>query len=203
MKGCRPLTDQEVVLIGKTFAGKYSARDRSLFLLGTYSGFRISELLSIRLGDVIQGGKILDRITVHRRNMKKKVASRTVLLKPLAREALIVWIGEMEANGHTAPATFLFRSRKGENRPISRVQAYRIIKTACDANEMTGKLGTHSMRKTFANKVYCHFKKELADGKPVDPFRMTSKALSHQNINSTDQYLSFLTEDIDEAIMAI
>ncbi|MCA9449252.1 MAG: tyrosine-type recombinase/integrase, partial [Candidatus Omnitrophica bacterium] len=174
-----------------------------LFILGVYSGFRISELLSIRIGDLIKNGQVLDRVTVARRNMKKKVSSRTVLLKPVAKEAVVEWIEELKSNGNSAPNTFLFRSRKGENRPISRVQAYRVIREACDANDLTGTIGTHSMRKSFANKVYTHFKKELAAGKPVDPFRMTSKALGHKNINSTDQYLSFLEEEIDEAIMAI
>ena len=149
MKGCRPLTDEEVTLIARSFGGKYAYRDRALFLLGTYSGFRVSELLSIRLGDVVHNGQILDRVTVHRRNMKKKVSGRTVLLKPLAKEALSLWIDELKADSHTAPDTFLFRSRKGDNRPISRVQAYRLIKEACDANEMTGNLGTHSMRKSL------------------------------------------------------
>ncbi len=203
MKGCRPLTDEEVALITSTFSGRYASRDKALFVLGTYSGFRVSELLSIRVGDVIQNGQVLDRMTVRRRNMKKKIAGRTVLLKPTAKKAVVEWIEELKAAGHTDPDTFLFRSRKGENRPISRIQAYRLIREACDANDLTGTLGTHSMRKTFANKVYSYFKGELAAGKPVDAFRLTSKALGHRNINSTDQYLSFLEEEIDEAILAI
>lgn len=190
-------------MIAATFGGRYAVRDKALFVLGTYSGFRISELLSIHVGDVIKNGQVLDRVTVARKNMKKKVSGRTVLIKPIAKEAVVAWIEELEASGHSKPDTYLFRSRKGDNRPISRVQAYRVIREACDTNEMTGKLGTHSLRKTFANKVYSHFKQELAAGKPVDPFRMTSKALGHKNINSTDQYLSFLEEEIDEAILAI
>jgi len=203
MKGCRPLTDEEIELIAASFGGMYAARDKALFLLGIYSGFRVSELLSLRLGDVVQGDQILDRITVQRRHMKNKTCGRTVLLKPLTKESLSTWIDELKAEGHTGPDTFLFRSRKGGNSPITRVQAYRLLKEAYATNEMMGKLGTHSMRKTFANKVYSHFKRELAEGKPVDLFRMTSKALGHRNINSTDQYLSFLEEEIDEAILAI
>ena len=50
MKGCRPLTDTEVELMQAGFGGRYATRDRALFLLGVESGFRISELLSLRMG---------------------------------------------------------------------------------------------------------------------------------------------------------
>jgi integrase len=59
MNGCRPLTDAEVELVRKTFAGRYAARDRCLFILGIETGFRISELLSVRLGDVWRHGSAL------------------------------------------------------------------------------------------------------------------------------------------------
>ncbi len=58
------------------------------------------------------------------------------------------------------------------------------------------------MRKTFAAKVYQRLSQRRAAGEPVDPFRLTSKALGHKNLNSTDAYLSFLEEDIDDAILA-
>ena len=90
--------------------------------------------------------------------------------------------------------TFVFQSRKGSNRPISRVQAYRILQQAYYANDMTGTLGTHSMRKTFADRVYEKLNHDL--------FK-TQKALGHRNINSTIQYLSFKQEEIDAAILSI
>jgi integrase len=52
MKGCRPLTEAEVALVRQSFGGRYARRDRALFLLGVKSGFRISELLALRVGDV-------------------------------------------------------------------------------------------------------------------------------------------------------
>ena len=79
MKGCRPLTDREVLGILRVLRGRYAARDRALVLLGIKSGFRISELLSLRLGDVVQHGDVVKRVTVRRRNMKGKISGRTVL----------------------------------------------------------------------------------------------------------------------------
>ena len=54
MAGCRPLTDAEVQVVEQTFV---NARDRALFVLGVYTGFRISELLSLRRGDVTDAGR--------------------------------------------------------------------------------------------------------------------------------------------------
>ncbi len=202
MKGCMPLTDEEVEEIANSFTGIYFSRDRAWFILGCRTGFRISEILSLQLGDVYQCGRLVDRVTVQRRNMKKKTESRTVLLHPMAKEALRVWIKELLNYGFSDSGTYLFRSKRG-NAPISRSHAWRILKRAVKANDITGKTGTHSMRKTFANNVYNHFLAEMNQGKAVDPLRMTGKALGHRNINNTDKYLSFLESDIEEAILAI
>jgi integrase len=78
MKGCRPLTEPEVEILQQSVGGVYAAWDRALFLLGVKSGFRISELLSLQLGDVWQHGRLVERVTVQRRHMKKKLEGRTV-----------------------------------------------------------------------------------------------------------------------------
>lgn len=194
MKGCRPLTDEETRRVVESFQGRFEKRDRALFLLGVKSGFRISEILSLRLRDLIANDRILDRVSVERRNMKRKREGRTVLLHPEAKAALADWIDELLASGIDQDETFIFRSRNGHNRPIGRVQAYRILEAAFEANGMTGKLGTHSMRKTFANKVYENLGGDLVK---------TQQALGHRSINSTVAYISFRQAEIDQAILAI
>jgi integrase len=99
MKGCRPLTEEEVLLAQRSFGGVYAARDKALFLLGVKSGFRISELLSLRVGDVSQHGRLVDRVTVPRRAMKGKQESRTVLLHPDAKAALAAWLLTLRYRG--------------------------------------------------------------------------------------------------------
>ncbi|MBI4423546.1 MAG: tyrosine-type recombinase/integrase [Elusimicrobia bacterium] len=193
MKGCRPLEAAEIETVLASFAGEYAPRDRALFLLGVRSGFRISELLSLTIGDVLQAGRLVERVAVRRRNMKKKIEGRAVVLHPQARAALEAWVRELQAEGHAAPETFVFRSRKGENSPIGRVQAWRILNTRFAAAGMVGKLGTHSMRKTFAARVYERLGRDLL---------RTAAALGHRNINSTVQYLSFCEADIDAAVLA-
>jgi site-specific recombinase XerD len=194
MKGCRPLTQAEVVLVQQSFGGSYADRDKALFLLGVTSGFRISELLSLRVGDVWQHGRLVDRVTVPRRHMKGKQDSRTVLLHPDAKAALATWLLTLRQRWGSTPQSFVFRSRKGPNRAISPVQAWRILHEAVTTNELSGKVGTHAMRKTFAERIYERSGHDLI---------ATQHALGHKHVNSTQAYLSFREEDLDALILAM
>jgi site-specific recombinase XerD len=194
MKGCRPLTDPEVAIVARSFGGTYATRDRALFLVGVKTGFRISELLSLTIGDVYQHGQVVARVTVKRAHMKRKVEGRTLVLHPDAQAAIQAWLSELTAAGALLPSRYLFASRKGVNRPICRETANQILHSAFVTNELSGKLGTHSMRKTFANNVYAKLGHDLVK---------TQRAMGHQNINSTVSYLSFCEDDIDQAILAI
>ena len=61
MRGCRPPTEPEVEAALACLEGENGARDRALFLLGVRSGFRISEILSLRVRDVVQAGRVGSR----------------------------------------------------------------------------------------------------------------------------------------------
>ena len=188
------MTDEEVAAVVAAFGGPYAARDRALFLLGVKSGFRISELLSLRLLDVMRAGRLLDRVSVARRHMKKKVEGRTVLLHPEARAALETWVEQLRAGGYMTSDAFVFQSRKGRNAALSRVQAYRILQIAYERAGVEGQTGTHSMRKTFANNMHQKLGRDLLK---------TQRALGHRNINSTVSYLSFEQAEIDAAILEL
>jgi integrase len=122
MRGCRPLDEQEVQNVASSFGGRFALRDRALFLLGVKPGFRISELLSLRVGDVVRNGKLVELVTVSRRHMKKKLEGRTVILNAAARDALALWIADLQEDGAIRD-TPVFRSRKGDDRPIDRKHA--------------------------------------------------------------------------------
>lgn len=194
MKGCRSLTDQEADSIMKSFGGQYAARDRAIFALGRFTGERISAILRLKVGDVVQGGRVADAVTYRRANRKGKVEGRTVKIHPEAKAALAEWLDQSARESAMLTADdYVFQSRKGRG-PISRIQYHRILKEAVQVNELTGKIATHSMRKTFADRVYESLGRDI--------FR-TQKALGHKNINSTVQYLSFKEADIEAAIMGM
>ena len=56
MKGTRPLDNTEIRLVSACFDGTFEHRNRGLFMRGVSTGGRISELLSLQIGDVCQNG---------------------------------------------------------------------------------------------------------------------------------------------------
>jgi integrase len=52
---------------------------------------------------------------------------------------------------------YLFKSQKGNNKPISRVQAYRILNNASEKIGLK-EIGTHTLRKTFGYWHYQQYK---------------------------------------------
>jgi len=165
-------------------AGSNGPRNACLFTVGLMTGFRVSELLSIQVEDVLQCGRIVDAVHVRRSNMKGKGEGRTVKLNAKAKEALASWVEERGVVDGP-----LFCSTAGKR--ISRVQVWRIFNRAFEAIEMTGTLGTHCMRKTFASRMY--------DGLGGDLINL-QKALGHKWITSTSQYLSFKEDEINDAL---
>jgi integrase len=194
MKGCRALTDSEVALVSQSFGGTYATRDRALFVLGVKSGFRISELLSLTVGDVWQHGQFLDRVAVRRRHMKGKHQGRSVPLHPAAKAALAAWLMDLQAMGEIAPDTPLFPSRKGVSRPLQRQQAHHILQEAYQTNGLTGMIGCHGMRKTFGQKVYAATGHDL---------RATQHAMGHKSPASTAAYLAVDEQAVDAVILAL
>jgi len=148
--------------------------------------------------DVIFEGVVVGRVTVEKRNTKGSAESRSVELLGTARESLLTWIQEgLWQRGYISPETYLFQSEYGVNRPITARHALRVLSRNYEQCRITGKLGTHSMRKTYAKFLYEDLQERRANGEAVDPLPITSKGLGHKSLNSTMSYLSFMTEDVD------
>jgi site-specific recombinase XerD len=187
MKGCRPLTKPESELVIATLkCGTNGTRNACFFTVGLMTGFRVSELLSLDVSDVFQFDRIVDTVSVKRSSMKGKGEGRTVKLNSKAKAALAVWIEELGGEDGGIPL-FCSTARKR----ISRVQVWRIFNRAFKSINMTGKLGTHCMRKTFADRMH-----DLLDG----DLKQLQGALGHKWITSTSQYLSFKEEKINDAL---
>ena len=184
------MTREEAELISATFSGKYELRNRALFILGCKTGFRISELLKLTIGHVIQNGKQVSRITVTKTKNKKP---RSVAFHPEAQAAVMEWIQQLESWGITKASNPLFISQKG-TKAMTRIQAYRIIKDAAEANELDGTVATHSMRKTLGMRAW-----EFTDGN----IYKVAEVLGHSNVNSTRHYLDIDQTEIDDIILSI
>lgn len=182
--GCLPLTTEQfeeiLEILGKT---NLYERNQALFILGIFTGFRISELLSLKVTDINE-----KFVTVKKANMKGKTESRTIPL----HEAVKPFLNKILAG--KSSDDFLFPSQKGNNKAITSVQAFRILQDAFNQAGLEGKYATHSMRKTFAMKIW-----EKSEGNLI----IVQKALGHRNINSTQAYLSTVADNVNELILSL
>ena len=184
MSGCRAINDAEIELVKAELT---EPRDYCLFILGIRTGFRISELLKINVPDVVDAkGRVYDRVTVSWRWIKEK-RSREVLLHPDAQEAIRrLMFGRINATGP------LFKSRNGEMKPLSRFRAYKILKDAFGRAGLRGALATHTLRKTFAQKMYENLGRDIL---------ATRDAIGHRQLDSTLKYISTSVDRIRAAIL--
>jgi len=174
MTTMRALSEAEFDAAMSKFKGTNSLRDRALLVLGVKSGFRISELLSLRWEQLCPGGQWTSRILVSKDHMKGRKKSRSVALNRLAQRHLAEYRASLDI---VDDASLVF--------PFSRFQAWRIIKT------VTGQ-GTHCMRKTFAHRVYSYSSFNIV---------LVKDALGHSRITTTQRYLSSSQSEIDRAVM--
>lgn len=191
MIGCRPLSRVELRKVVAAAGGAHAARNKALIIFGATTGLRISELLSITVGQVVSNGVLRRSCSVRRMYMKGKVSSRSVRIAAAAAPYLLDLIHALEDQMIVDDDTFLFQSRASGNRAISRVQAFRILR---DLFARLGldlpSSGTHTLRKTYAAEMF--------DALDKNVFALMH-ALGHRSPASTVAYLSFDETTTDHA----
>jgi integrase len=131
-------------------------RDICLFSLGINSGLRVSDLLKLIVGDVVDAaGKPCERIALREQKTGK---SKTFPISTTAAKTIKEYLGTRKGCGADEP---LFLSRKSKGH-LQRVQAYKIVNDAARAVGITESIGTHTLRKTFGYWAY-------KEGKDVTP----------------------------------
>jgi len=91
MQGCPALSPKELKFALSKLTGRHALRNRALVTLGVRSGLRISELLSLKVGQVWDGKKTVSRFYVSRQATKGKDAGACIVLHPDAARALTRW----------------------------------------------------------------------------------------------------------------
>lgn len=197
----RPFSTAEIPLLESHLLAHGRYRDRMLIIAGTQVGYRITELLTWTVGQVLGAdGNVVREVTVTRALLKggtgahkRSVRSRRVVLNERARGVIRDYIASL---GYVPPADqFLFRSRSGANRPISRTQAHRILKDLCeDCGIDATRISTHSLRKSFVRAVY--------DASGHDLVR-TQRIVQHRSPLTTARYLESTQSELDELVLGL
>ena len=193
MKGTRPLDNDEIRLVSVCFDGTFEARNRGLFMLGVSTGGRISELLSLQIRDVYQNGRAVTDLLFDKSVVKGGEVSRAVPVNSDGRRAidsLIAWHRERYKDTEAGfRPLFPSRNGRGEKR-MSRRTAHDVLKNAFEAAGLNGHLATHSLRKSFAQRLY---------DRTGDIFAV-QEMLGHKNVSTTQKYLGVNYANVREAL---
>lgn len=146
MNFVQPIRDVEKIREVRTFLASKSMRNELLFCFGIYTGLRISDILKMKVKDVRGKDYIVvseQKVQNTRKNNKKK----RIPIVPKLKRLINQYTADKEAED------YLFKSRQGRNKPITRVQAYNILREAAQACDLD-EIGTHTLRKTFGYHIY-------------------------------------------------
>lgn len=162
----------------KRYLKKHSERDYILFVLGINTGLKITELLNIIVGDVLEtDGTIKNFLLLPSKELE---VPKEIYLNQKVKKALHHYIHACQLNRDC----YLFQSGK-TNKNISRQHAYRIIHQAAEAVGIKGKIGTNSMRKTFGYHAY---KRGVA-------ISLLQRHFNHATPSETLKYLEISKDD--------
>lgn len=192
MKGTRPLDNNEIRTVSQCFDGTFEIRNRSLFMIGVSTGGRISELLSLQIGDVYQKNAPVSDLLFDKSIVKGKEQSRAIPVNKDGRKAisdLIAW--HRKEYKSIAKARPLFPSRNGQgNKHMSRRAAHNVLQIAFEEAGLNGKLASHSLRKSFAQRLYDR----------TNDIYAVKEMLGHKSIATTQRYLGVNYKNLREAV---
>lgn len=180
MNFVQPIRDREKLNEMKLELKKNCLRDYILFLTGINTGLRISDIVKLNRDDIrTKNNEMKSHIVVIEKKTKK--TKRFPLCNNLFEE-----LGEYTRN--MKQGEYLFKSQKGENKPITTTQAYRILKESANRIHLT-EVGTHTMRKTFG---YFHYKQ-------YHDVALLQQIFNHSSPNITLRYIGINQDEIDKS----
>ena len=150
-------------------------------LCGVNTGFRISDILKLKVKDVLNYDRTVKshiEIIEEKTKKHKRCKINSVLADELYRYTKNM---EME--------DYIFKSRNGKNKPITRVRAYTILNTAAK-NIGLEEVGTHTLRKTFGYWFY----KETKD------IALLQQLFNHSSPSITLKYIGINQDVLDAAL---
>lgn len=145
MNFVQPIRDKRKIEEMKEELKKNGTRDYLLFVFGINVGLRISDIIKLKVKDVLNYDKtIKSHVEIIEKKTKKR---KRFKINTSLSEEIYQYVKNMDFED------YIFKSRNGKNQNITRVRSYVILNMAgekCGLDE----IGTHTLRKTFGYWFY-------------------------------------------------
>lgn len=176
MSTVEPIKDIKNIRKVESILKKQGLRNLLLFVIGTNSGLRISDILALNVKDIKDKDfiRIIEKKTGKQKllpiNSKIKSILNLYLIEKKDYEPLFLTINNLR---------------------MDRFGARRIIQSACRQAGLQERIGTHTLRKTFG---YHHYKK-------FKDVAMLQKIFNHSNPSVTLRYIGIEQDEINESYL--
>jgi len=171
---------------------KLNHRNRLLIIVGLNTALRISDILSLKWKYIydFERKEYKNHIIITEQKTGKM---SQVYINSNVLDALKDYKDYLEQRNQTINSnTYLF-NHSNKNVPITRSQAFRIVKEAADYYSISGVISCHSLRKTFG---YHAWKQGIEPALLVTIF-------NHSSFNITKRYLGIEQDDKDKIFKKI
>lgn len=158
-------------------------RNYTLITLGLNTALRIGDILKITWGMVYDFER--KKYRSHLLLTEQKTHKETMIA--LNHTAIAALDAYRQSQRPASENLYLFAGQKNKSAPISRQQAYRIIKKAADHAHLTEHISCHSLRKTFGYHAW----------KNGTPPALLMDIFNHSSYQITKRYLCIDQEDKD------
>jgi integrase len=194
MKFVEPIRSiQKLNEIKSLLRDKWNIKDLLLIEHGINSALRVSDLLSLRIGDVIDDNwQPRDHYFI--KELKTRKVSK-VHITPKVKETIVLYQKKYPSVASMPSNYIFFQSRSNEKwlNPISRQQARKIINKVCRAVWLTWQYWWHTLRKT---RWYQARKKWIS-------LPIIQEKLNHSSLSITKRYLWITDDEIREASLML
>jgi integrase len=195
----RPFTDSEFSFLTSHFSSAGKTRDVLILKLGCGTGYRISELLALRVRDVWTGTEGAHEITIARRNLKggrgayhRSVRGRRLPLAEPVRDAVREHLMKIVTDN---PGRALFSTTQAQGEPMDRSAVFRVLTEACRRCGIdVTRISTHSLRKTFVARIYKASNHNLI---------ATQRIVGHKNPGTTAMYIETDAAQLDALMLSV
>ncbi len=190
MSTTQPIKDMKQLKLFKEYyqLKKPNARNYLLIIMGLNSALRISDILHLTCGDVFDFRRKEWRthITVREKKTGKEncIYMNREIIEALEESAELLLRG---------PGDFLFFSHMHPDEPLSRSQAFRLVKEAAFYAGLDSGVSCHSLRKTFGYHAW----------KQGTPPALLMNIYNHSAYQITKRYLGIEQDEKDAVFREI
>lgn len=167
---------------------KPNARNYMLIVIGLNSALRISDILHLTCGDIFDFKRKELKTHIIVQEQKTGKINRIYINREI-RNTLNCCIRFTDKDEDS----WLFESQLQKEQPLSRYQAYRLIKEAASVAGMDTGISCHSLRKTFGYHAW----------KQGTPPALLMNIYNHSTYQITKRYLGIDQDDKDEVFKNI